>query len=434
MKKLLTTLLAAAGLLFGSAHAALAPDTSANPITPAFSNGEGAGSWNVSKGNSHQYLLPADTGFKTKVMVHWLPWFDGGNDSGINVNYSTSDPTYVWNFLTDVWSRGFDGVNIDWMGQNDITNSGALVLQQKIQNATTQQNNAPMTFALVMDAQLLGEYTGTNTQRLVSALNYVTTQYTGDSHYEKYNGKPVIFDFGLNGDISGYGTGTIDWATIQADFPNLQWVHQDDACSCGDGYSIADSAGSMLWVEPYQGGLNNPNNTNLSWVDSFYTRAATHPTQITSGALFMGFNPVPYATWDPTEYISQNNGQTWLQTWAKANAYIAAGHPLQYLQVETWDDYYEGTAMEVGVWSGADFNPTVSGATINYNMTGPTNSLYDIEVYASYDGGTTWSVVAYQAPTATSYTATRSGLYGIKLGGYPTVTCTGSNTLTVTVP
>src|ERR1700744_3626343 len=109
-----------------SAFATLSGNTSANTSTPAFSNGTLSGNTNVSKINVHTLLYAGNT---TKVYVHWLPWFDGGNDSGIDVNYSTSDPTYVTGFLNDLVSRGVDGIMVDWQGQTDISNQGALTMQ-----------------------------------------------------------------------------------------------------------------------------------------------------------------------------------------------------------------------------------------------------------------------------------------------------------------
>src|ERR1700731_1037286 len=63
----------------------------------------------VSKADGHSLLY---SGAATKVFAHMMLWFgDGGH---MNVGYSSTDPAQVQRQITDMISRGIDGVVIDW--------------------------------------------------------------------------------------------------------------------------------------------------------------------------------------------------------------------------------------------------------------------------------------------------------------------------------
>src|SRR5512135_2720601 len=69
------------------------------------------GAGNVSKVNVHSLLY---SGATTKVYAHLLLWF--GPSNHMNVGYSSADPRQVHKQITDMISRGIDGVIVDWYG------------------------------------------------------------------------------------------------------------------------------------------------------------------------------------------------------------------------------------------------------------------------------------------------------------------------------
>jgi hypothetical protein len=73
-----------------AAQVLLPPNTSASPGFAALPlNGSLSGQTNVSTVNVHTLLYPGNT---TKVLVHYLPWWNGSPRSGINTGYSNADP------------------------------------------------------------------------------------------------------------------------------------------------------------------------------------------------------------------------------------------------------------------------------------------------------------------------------------------------------
>lgn len=384
-----------------TAQAALVPaNTSATATTPAFSNGTLAGATDVSKVNVHTLLYPGNT---TKVLVHYLPWFDGGNDSGINVNYSNANPTYIKGFFADIVSRGVDGVMVDWQGQTDISDADWLISQPIIHNYTAL-SGSKLTFAIMLDANLLNNYSGTNQNKVLAAMSYINAHYLSDASYLTYNGKPVVGDFGLTA-ASG-----INWTAIQNAYPNVQFVHLDNATS-PDGFSIAKSGGSFLWVNPTSQNVAPP---DMSGLDDFYTRSNLHPNEITMGGAFKGFNS-QFAPWDGQEYVNQQCGETWLTSFTKINQYFNSAKQLPFLQLVTWDDYYEGTPLETGLDNCLALTTSVSSRTIKVSFT-HADTVDHLELWNNTNGA--WSQVSYPA-TTTTIPVTKAGTFYVKAVGKP---------------
>lgn len=383
----------------------MSPNTSANPNTAAFSNGNLAGSTNISKVNVHSLLY---SGHTTKVLVHYLPWFDGDIDTGINAGYSNGDVTYINAFFTDIVSRGVDGVMVDWQGETDISNLDWIISQPIIHDYITLAGSK-LSFAIILDANLLNTYSGTNQDKVLAALSYINAHYLSDASYLTYNGKPVVGEFHLTAE-SG-----IDWTAIQTTYPNIQFVHQDNATS-PDGFNIASSAGSFLWFNAPPS-PQNPIPPDLSYIDDFYTRANTHPTQIAMGAAYKGFNSA-LAPWDPQLNVDQQCGETWLNTFTKINQYYNSAKQLPFLQLITWDDYYEGTSLETGIDSCLTVSTSISGSgpwTISVSPT-HADTIDHLEIWGYYGGA--WHYLSYPANT-TSIVVGIANIYWIKIVGKP---------------
>src|ERR1700746_327838 len=69
---------------------------------------------NISKVDVHSLLY---SGADTKVYAHLLLWF--GGSSHMNVGYNSNDAAQVHRQITDMVSRGIQGVIIDWYGPNN---------------------------------------------------------------------------------------------------------------------------------------------------------------------------------------------------------------------------------------------------------------------------------------------------------------------------
>ena len=85
--------------------------------------------------------------------------------------------------------------------------------------------------------------------------------------------------------------------------------------------------------------------------------------------------------------IHQNCGQTWLQTFNEVGKFYSGGNQLPALQIATWNDYEEGTAIEPGIDNCVYLTPSQSGTTIKWDINGGDEGTIDhYTVFISTDG------------------------------------------------
>ena len=323
------------------------------------SNGN-LGANNVSKMDVHSLLY---SGSKTKVFAHLLLWF--GQSGHMNVGYSSTDPAQVQRQITDMISRGIDGVVIDWYGPNNsIDQATQLVMNEA-------EKHPGFTFAIMIDAGAIGQAcSGCSAQQsLINLLQYVEQKYFVSSAYFKINGQPVVTNFNVD------GAGSIDWNEVNAAVSiHPRFLFQDN-----QGFTHAMSDGSYSWVMP------QASNYGLGYLSSFYDTGLAFPSIETVGAAYKGFND-RLASWGSGRIMSQQCGQTWLQTFSEANGLYNSGKQLPYLQLLTWNDYEEATEIESGIDSCFSLTASVSGSALQWGVSGNENTVDHYNVYISADG------------------------------------------------
>jgi hypothetical protein len=404
-----------------AAQVLLPPNTSASPGFAALPlNGSLSGKTNVSTGNVHTLLYPGNT---TKVLVHYLPWWNGSPRSGINTGYSNADPKYAIALFGDLARRGVDGVMIDWYGQTHPVNAAWLA------NLPALAEHPNMTFSIMID---IGSYTfskcsGCNLQQtILYNLAYLQQTYFNNPQYLKVGGEPVVSEFALTAQNP-----PVDWAAIQAAFPNVKWIHLDNAQAIS-GFDITDSAGSFLWADP-----GNPAavKADMSEPNYFYGHATTtkESGKLAFGAAFKGFNNY-YASWNDGSVakIPQACGATWLETFATLNKYYSASRQIPFVQLVTWDDYEEGSELETGIDNcntvSAQYVASTKGITVK--LSNPT-SIDHLEIYTMISPGVYEMSNSYPATVTTIPTNGSAGTFYIKAVGKPFMTNTLSGAVTI---
>ena len=159
------------------------------------------GASNVSKVDIHSLLL-----FRKQHQgdrpLHALV----GRTGHINVGYSSHDPAQIHAQITDMISRGIDGVIIDWYGNQDYSDQTA-----KLVMAEAEQHPG-FTFAIMVDkgATHFSPCSGCNAQQtLIAQVQYVEQTYVPSTAYMRVNGRPVITNFDIDLHY------TIDWNAVQ---------------------------------------------------------------------------------------------------------------------------------------------------------------------------------------------------------------------------
>lgn len=323
-------------------------------------NGNGVAG-NVSKVDVHSLLY---SGADTKVYAHLLLWFGGSNH--MNVGYNSNDAVQVHRQITDMISRGIQGVIIDWYGPNNsIDQATKLVMAEA-------ESHPGFTFAIMIDQGAIewDSCSGCSPQQaLIQQLQYVEQTYFPSSAYMKWQGRPVVTNFNIDLSYS------VSWdAVTQALSSQPVFLFQNN-----DGFSHPLSSGSYSWVMP------TASNYGMDYLTSFYNAGMPLENEQTVGASYKGFNDT-LASWGSNRIMGQQCGQTWLQTFSEINSLYNSGKQLAALQIVTWNDYEEGTEIESGVNGCLSLTPSISGNSLQWKVSGDESTVDHYVPYISTDG------------------------------------------------
>jgi len=294
-----------------------------------------------------------------------MPWF--GDPRHMSVGYNSQDPAQIRRQITDMISRGIEGIIIDWYGSRDIfTNTTTLRVMAEV------EQHPGFTFAIMVDkgAIKLSSCAGCAPQQaLIEQLKYVEQTFFPSPAYMRINGKPVVTNF----DVELHYP--VDWASAVTAMSTRPVLLFEDA----SGFTHAVTGGSYSWVRPSTSDLG------MSYMSKFYTAGLQHPSLETVGAGYKGFNDT-LASWSLDRIMPQNCGQTWLATFAKANSLYNSTKQLNALQLVTWNDYEEGTEIESGIDNCLAVSANLSESSLVWSISGNENTIDHYVVYASTDG------------------------------------------------
>ena len=337
-----------------------ANNTSASNGFASQSNGN-LGANNVSKVDVHSLLY---SNASTKVFAHLMLWF--GTPDHMNVGYNSTDPAQVQRQITDMISRGIDGVVIDWYGPNNFVDQATQAVMHEV------EKHPGFTFAIMIDAGAVARNScgGCSPQNaLINLLQYVERNYFVSPSYFTIGGQPVVTNFNVDRSYS------IDWSAVNAGVStHPRFLFQDK-----EGFNHAMSDGSYSWVMP------DNNDYGMDYLSSFYGTGLSFPNTETVGASYKGFND-SLAGWSQGRTMSQQCGQTWLQTFSQVNSLYHSARQLPYLQLLTWNDYEEGTEIETGIDDCFSLSASVSSGALNWSTSGNENTVDHYNVYLSSDG------------------------------------------------
>lgn len=326
-----------------------------------------AGAGNVSKVPLRSLLY---TGATTKMYVTWLGWF--GGPSHISVGYNSDDAAQVHRQVEDMISRGVQGAIADWFGAAKTSTDHATMLLKN----EAEAHQGQFEFAIMEDVGALGAAASSNgcdvSDQLIADLTYIATQYESSPAYTHFNNRPVVFFFGVDAYY-------IDWPRVVSSIPGNPLLIFQGA----SGFDRSISDGGFSWININPG---NPFDPNLTSQDSFYQAAQQTPERLAVATAYKGFNDTQ-AAWGTNRLISQQCGQAWQQTFREAGNFYSSSNQLPAIQIATWNDYEEGTAIEPGIDSCIYLTPSQSGSTINWQVNGGAESTIDhYTVFISSDG------------------------------------------------
>src|SRR5579863_1333355 len=354
--------------------------SAANSFTNQSNGNRGAG--NISKVDVHTLLYPGAT---TKVYAHLLLWF--GESNHMNIGYSSTDPAQIKSQITDMISRGIDGVIIDWYGPNNAMDRATQLVMAEA------ENHPGFTFAIMVDQGAIewDSCSGCSPQQaLISQLQYIEHTYFPSPAYMTSQGQPVVTNFNIDLSYS------IDWNAVNAALSTQPlFLFQNN-----NGFSHTFSSGSYSWVMP------TTTDYGIGYLSSFYDAGMSFPSEQTVGAAYKGFNDT-LASWGSNRIMKQQCGQTWLQTFSEINGLYNSGKPLPDLQLVTWNDYEEATEIESGIDNCLTLSASIATDSLQWTIDGNENTVDHYSVYISSDGENLMSL-----------TDSAAGIHSLNLCGF----------------
>jgi hypothetical protein len=205
------------------------------------------------------------------------------------------------------------------------------------------------------------------TDALIAQMNYIADTYYASPAYAKVGGRPVILEFALE-------SYNIDWVRLRSSVRGNPMVIFRNP----NGWTKTLSDGAYSW---------EPEKTEMSYLDYFYTQAAKYPYQQTMGSFSPSFDD-SLATWSANRYADGQCGQLWLKKATEANKYWSATKQLPFVQIATWNDYEEGSTIESGIDNCLSVSAESSGSVISWTLNGigSENTIDHYTVFASQDG------------------------------------------------
>ncbi len=260
--------------------------------------------------------------------------------------YDSRDSTVIAQHISAAKAKGICGFVVDWYGPgggyaNDEDRSFQDEATQKL---FQQAEQSDFQVALLYDEGAVhdsGEDQGSYQAVVQSDLAYAE-QYFSSSAYLSMNGAPALFVFPYYGvdpsdDVDPY----LNWSTIRADLSSPVTLLDKDP-NPGDATHDAAFDGFFAWVKTNPA---DPSDWGQVYLDWFYDtmKLPEYSGKIAVGGVWPGFDD-SLASWGLNRFMSRMGHDTYDATWNRAQQ---AAVP--FIMIATWNDFEEGTDIELGI-------------------------------------------------------------------------------------
>ena len=331
-------------------------------------------------------------GWNGRMICEYQPWFGMSSHQSVGYNENSSATAAAQDSF--MINEGCDINLVDWYGSLDPSQSFNLATANTVFNDLSTRSGYPLKFGVMEDKGSLLSICPTTGQTesatvtclqgaLIQDMDYVNNHYANNPVYWTDQGNPVICSFvteSLWPVLTASDWDTI-WSVVKAHTDGyavpFKYVFQFGAFS-----SQPYDAGRFGWIQPTAYSKTQQfwwgSSTSLSptYLNTLYSAGLSHSSQLTIGALWKGFDDY-YASWSGNRVIAQQCGRVWLRTAREIAKYFGTQSQIPYVQVITWNDYEEGTAVEDGIDNCYSVNASLSGNLLSWSL------LASDPVYAS---------------------------------------------------
>jgi hypothetical protein len=258
------------------------------------------------------------------------------------IKYNSADDATIERQISWAAQAGITGFISSWWGSGDKTDHNFAKL---LIHAASLQKRTGYHFASTLyfesDAPALQ-----GRARMVNGLRYIASHYSNDSHFLRWQGKPVLFFW----NPLGNGRTLALWASIRQQVdPHHRWIWSAEGV---DTNLLTVFDGIHLFSAGYWGLQNG----NMTAVDKGFRNkvnaynVAHHSHKIWAAGVLPGYNDRRVPGRKGTYTVPRNNGATYRTSW---NAAIASSP--DWITITTFNEWFEGAMIEPSVTYGTRY-------------------------------------------------------------------------------
>lgn len=310
------------------------------------------------------FALPSSAAPKP-ILVHYMPWYLTKPYSGVwgwhwtmnhynpdttnaldqrNIAshyypqigpYDSADPVVLEYHVLLMKLAGIDGVVADWYGQENYVDYG--LINQRTLALLDYTRRAGLKFVLCYEDRTVqqkingGYITAANAiANAQQTMRYAQTNYFNSANYLQLSNKPVLLNFG-----AVYFQNNSQWVSIFSVLSNQPAFFSED-----QRFPVAMGAYNWPPMHLASGGVLSSNSLH-NYLTTFQNNGATWPAFISS--VFPRFKDIYQQAGLGYTYgtLDDASGQTFRSLLTRAMTNNSA-----MIQLVTWNDYGEGTAIE----------------------------------------------------------------------------------------
>jgi hypothetical protein len=323
--------------------------------------------------------------------------------------------------------QGCDVVLIDYYGSQDPKHIFHLATTNAMFADVSSRAGYPLKFGVAEDKGALKAICPVSGQTaawtvnclqntLIKEMDYINTHFATNPVYWQDGGQPVVGYFGGPVDFPVLTITDWDsvWTAVKAHTDNYTVPFKFIFQYGGKFTSYAWDNGRYAWAQPpdwsptqqyWWGSHSAPTPVYL---DSFYSKALTNPSQLAVGVLYKAFDD-NNASWSGNRVVAQQCGQVLMDTANEIQKfYSASGPQLPYVQLVTWNDYEEGTALEGGIDNCYTVSASMLGNVVSWSLVpsdpayAATRTIHHFNVYVADASGTLYLAGKYLPVTTNS--------------------------------
>ncbi|UXX78285.1 T9SS type A sorting domain-containing protein [Reichenbachiella carrageenanivorans] len=272
-----------------------------------------------------------------KVYIHYMGWF-GSGQNGRHWDYGTAQEPLIGYYDSQSWAThlyhillssacGVDGMVVNVRTEYDESSFKSIF--SSLKRITDLSPGFDYSIGVSYDDQ-------DRTQQSAEAeLQFLRDEILPEtSNYLYKDGKPAIFIWNYNGYLSSNDYRNAVSNVFTTETPLL--LRNEIDFNIGSG--VIDSY--YPWVQGYAADGSEWGNGYLNWY--YQTMKTRSEINFGTGAVWPGFDD-RQASWGQNRWVDRRAGATYEDTWDLVHANSA---DLDWVIIETWNDWNEGTEIE----------------------------------------------------------------------------------------